>query len=143
MVLSFASSAVACAVCPSCHKNSLERRNGRVVFLPAHNRTPLVVYLWQVTIGMYDIFIEITEKCLGCRSDTQTLRQFVQSALRHPCHFRRKSLHMIFFFFEKALRDKERHVYIFNTGLFKSAVQFFLDVFPDGISRRLEDHTAS
>ena len=31
-VLSFASSAVAWKVCPSCHKNSEERRNGRVVF---------------------------------------------------------------------------------------------------------------
>ncbi len=32
IVISSASSAVACAVCPSCHKNSLVLKNGRVVF---------------------------------------------------------------------------------------------------------------
>ena len=45
-VLSSASSAVACAVCPSCHKNSLERRNGLVSF--SHLTTE---HHWLYTFG--------------------------------------------------------------------------------------------
>ena len=41
-VSSMASSAVAWMVCPSCHKNSRERKNGRVVF---SQRTTLTHWL--------------------------------------------------------------------------------------------------
>ena len=49
---------------------------------------------------------------------------------------------MILFLLEKTLRNKHRHVYIFHANLFKSSVQFLLDILPDRITGRFDDHTA-
>ena len=112
------------------------------LLLPAYHRTPLVVYLREVTVGVNNIFIKIAEQCLRCRSDAETLRQRVQSAVGYPCNLRCKSLHVILFFFEQTLRNKKRHVYILHAGLFESAVKLFLDILPDRIACRTDDHTS-
>ena len=49
---------------------------------------------------------------------------------------------MIFFFLQKALRNEERHIYILNSGFLKAAVQLMLDVLPDCITSRFDDHAA-
>lgn len=46
------------------------------------------------------------------------------------------------FLFEQTLRNKKRHVYILHAGLFESAVKLFLDILPDRIACRTDDHTS-
>ena len=97
-----------------------QKRTG--FLFPAYYRTPLVVHLWQITVRLDQIFIKIAEQCLRSRSDAQTLRQLIESAVSHPCDFRCKSFHMILLFFQKALRNKHRHIYILYACFFESAV---------------------
>ena len=41
------------------------KERSRLLF-PAHYRAPLVVYLGQISVGMDEVFVKITEKSLGC-----------------------------------------------------------------------------
>ena len=50
--------------------------------------------------------------------------------MSHPCNFRCKSFNMILFFLKKTFRDHNRKIYIFYTCLFKTCIQFLLDILP-------------
>ena len=43
---------------------------------------------------------------------------------------------------QEALRDKHRHIHILNAYFFETGIQILLDVFPNGITIWLNDHTA-
>ena len=53
--------------------------------------------------------------------------------MRHPCYLRRKSFHMILLFLQKAFRNQQGHINIFNALFFEFLVQNILNIFPDGI----------
>ena len=59
----------------------------------------------------------------------------------HPRNFWRKSLNMIFFLFQKALRYKHWHVHILYTCPLKCSVQLLLNLFPNRIACRFNNHT--
>ena len=117
-------------------------QEGSCGLLPAHDGAPLIVVLRQIPVGMDLIGIEITEQRLRSRTHAHALLQRLQSSVRHPCHLRRKSLHMVFLLLKQALRDKHGQIYVLHPGFLKSPVQLLLDIFPDGIACRLDDHTA-
>ena len=91
---------------------------------------------------MDQVLVKITEQCLGCGTHAKTLLKRLQPTMCHPCHLRRKALDMIFFLLQQTLGNEHRHVYIFHTGLLKTAVKLLLDILPDRIARGLDDHTA-
>ena len=49
---------------------------------------------------------------------------------------------MVLLLVEKALRDEHRHVDVLVSGLLEVAVEKALDVFPDRVAVRADDHTA-
>ena len=111
-------------------------------FFPADYRTPLIVNLRKISVGLDLLLIKIAEQSLRGRTHTETLLKRIQSAVSYPCNLRRKALYVILFFLKKRLRNKHRHVNILNACFFESSVQLILDVFPDGIAGRLDHHAA-
>ena len=110
--------------------------------LPTEYRTPLVIYLRKISVGMNLFLIEIAEQSLGSRTYTHTLLQRFQSAMGNPCYFRSKSFYMVFLFLKQTLRNQHRQIYILYPCLFESAVKFVLDVFPDCIASRFDYHAS-
>ena len=60
----------------------------------------------------------------------------------HPCHLRRKALHMVLLLLQKALWYEHRHVYILHACLFERRVKLLLKLLPDGIACGFDNHTA-
>ena len=112
------------------------------LFFPTYHRTPLVVQLWKITVRLNFILIKVTEKRLRRRTYTKSFLQWVETAIRYPCNFRCKSLHMILFSFEKTFWNKHWHIYIFHACLFKSTIQFMLDILPDRVTCRFKNHAS-
>ena len=110
--------------------------------LPSHNGAPLIVDFRKITIGMNIILIEIAEQRLRSRTHAHALLQLLQSAMCYPCNLRRKALYVILFLLKQALRNQHRKVYILHARLFETAVQLMLNVLPDCIACRFDDHAA-
>ena len=111
-------------------------------FLPANNRTPLIIYFWQISVRLNVFCIKITEQGLRCRTHTQSLLKRFQTAVSYPCNLRCKSFHMIFLFLKKTFRNKHRKIYILYPSLLESSVQLMLNIFPDCITGRFDDHAS-
>ena len=110
--------------------------------LPADHRTPLVIYLWQIPVGLDFIFVKITEQRLRGRTHAEPLLQRFKPAVCHPRNLRRKALHMVFLLLKQTLRYEHWHVYILHPGLFKCRVKLLLNLLPDGIACGFDNHTA-
>ena len=110
--------------------------------LPTDNGTPLIIYLWKISVGLDLFLVEIAEQSLRSRTHAKSLLQRIKAAMSHPCNLRSKTFYMIFLFIKKRLRDKDRHVNVLYTGFFKSAVKLMLDILPDCITCRFDRHTA-
>ena len=109
---------------------------------PTYYRTPLIIDLWQISVGLDVFLIKIAEQSLRSRTNAETLLQFIQSTMCYPRYFRCKSFYVIFFFLQKRFRNKHRHVHILHTCFFESAVQFMLDIFPNRITCRFDCHAS-
>ena len=112
------------------------------LLLPAHDRTPLVTYLRQITVRLHHILIIIAEKRLRRRPYAKPLLQGLHTAMRHPCHFRCKALHMVLLLIQEAFRNKHGQVDILHARRLKHIVHLLLDQLPDGITCRLKYHAS-
>ena len=117
-------------------------KEGSRFLFPAYHRTPLVIHLRQVAVGVDIVLIKIAEKRLRCGPHAQTLLQFRQTAVRHPGHLRCKTLHVILLFLKKALRDEHGHINIFYARLLEPLVQLLLDQLPDRVAVGFNRHTS-
>ena len=86
--------------------------------------------------------IEIAEQRFGGRAHAKPLLQRFRAAHRHPGHLRREAVDVVRFFLKQGFRNEHWHVDVLHAGLLKAAVQLFLDIFPERIARRLNDHEA-
>ena len=84
----------------------------------------------------------LTEKSLGCRTNAKPVLELFVSAVSYPRNFRRKAFNVVFFFLQKALGDKHRHADILVTQCLETSVKVFLNVLPDSVAIRSDDHTA-
>ena len=132
-----------CMCCMSLLPQELSGTKERTCcLLPADNGTPLIVYLWKVSVGLDLFLVEIAEQSLRSRAHAKSLLKRIKAAMSHPCNLRSKTFYMILLFIKKRLRDKDRHVNVLYTSLFKSAVKLMLDILPDRITCRFDRHTA-
>ena len=127
------------AFLPQKFRGAQERARG---FFPPNHIAPLVIELRQVTIGLNNVFIMLAKQGFRCRPHDQPLRQRSLSSDCNNGTFRRKALHMILFFLQKAFRDKHRHIDVFVSKLFESFIKIMLDVFPDCVAVRTDHHTS-
>lgn len=96
-----------------------------------------LLFLSFLTLNHRDRQLILEEICIYIQH-----LQRLQTTMCHPCYLRCESLNMILFLLEQALRDEQRHIYVLYTGLFKTAVKLLVDVLPDCVTCRFDDHAA-
>ena len=115
-VSSSASSAVSCAVWPSCQRNSVVRRNSRVTF---SQRTTLAHWLMRIGRSRHDCIhfayiVPMMASEVG-RID-QPLLELLGAALRDPRHLRREAFDVLRLLHQQALGDEQREVRVDVAG---------------------------
>ncbi|GFI57721.1 hypothetical protein IMSAG025_01161 [Muribaculaceae bacterium] len=113
----------------------------RLLF-PAHHAAPLIINPGQIPVGLDIPFIEIAEQGFRSRPYAHPLLQWVQSAMGHPCHFRGKTLHMVFFLLQQPLRYEHGHIHVLYACSLEHIVQLPLYQLPNRIPCRFDNHTA-
>ena len=103
-------------------------------FFPSYNGTPLIVQLGQISVGLDNFGIEITEQGFRSRTYTKSFFQLVHTTMCYPCNFRSKTFYVVFFLLKQTLGNKHGHVYIFHTSCLKHCIQVLLNIFPDCIT---------
>ena len=134
------SSAVSWQVWPSCQRNSVVRRNGRVTF---SQRTMLAHWLiehGQVAPGLDPLGVHVPDDGLRGRPDGQPFLELLLAADRHPGHLGREALDVLGLLLQEALGDEQREIGVDVAGGLDPAVQEPLDVLPDGVAVRADDH---
>ena len=91
---------------------------------------------------MDDIRIVLAEQRLGGRAHAKALLELFAAAVGDPRHLRRKALDMILFLLQKAFGDEHGHTDILVPRLLEHTVQNVLDILPDRIRIRADDHAA-
>ena len=109
---------------------------------PSYNVTPLIIKLRKVTVRMNYIFIVIAEKCFRGRTNYKALSELILSTHGNYCALGSKACNVILFLLQKALRDKHRHINVLVTELLEARVKIVLNVLPDSVAVRTDDHTA-
>ena len=102
--------------------------------LPAEHRTPLVIELGQVPVGVDDVFIVFTKQGLRGGPDTIALLKLLAAAVSDPGALRGEALHMVLLLLKKALRDEHGEVDVLMARLLKLGVHDALDVLPQSIA---------
>src|SRR6266496_3070792 len=115
----------------------------RRTFLPAHHIIPLIDQDRQITIALDPFRIAMTNDRLAGRTNSKRLFEFLAATTRHPCDFGGETLDVLGFALQETAWDKQWEVSIDNVSLFKTPVQVLLDVFPDGIAVRTNNHAAT
>lgn len=67
-------------------------------FLPTKNRAPLIPYFRKVSVRLNRLAPHVTEQCLRCRTDTESLLKRLRSAVCYPRYFRREPFDVVFSF---------------------------------------------
>ena len=127
------------ALLPEEFSGAEERAGG---LLPPYDGNPLVIELREVSPGVDCIGPVVTEQRLRGGADTEPLIEFLLAAHGDPGDFRGKTFDMVLLFLEQALGDEHGHADIDMAGLLELVVKDALDVLPDGISVRPDDHAA-
>ncbi len=138
-----ASASVACAVWPSCHRNSIVRRNGRVRF---SQRITFAHWLMRIGRSRYDCtqsayIVPIID--LGGRADRQALGQHFVAALRHPRHLWGEALDVLGLARQQRLGNQQRKIGVLVAGLFEAAVELGLQALPEAVPVRAQHDAAA
>ena len=111
-------------------------------FLPSHNRAPLVIKLWQISVCFNNFAVMLAKQGFGCWANTKSFVKLFVTANSYPSTFRGKALNMVLFLLEQAFGNKHRHINIFVTCFLKSSVKVSLDILPDSITVWTNNHTS-
>ena len=91
---------------------------------------------------MHDVAPVLAEERLGRRAHTQALRQLFAAAHRDPRALGREALDVVLLLLQQALGDQHRHGHVLVAGRLELAVEYLLDVLPDGVAIRAHDEQA-
>ena len=126
--------------------------------LPSNHICPLVYKYRKVSIRLNPVFISIPNNSLRSRSYDKLFLQFCfwiydkfwwifwvcfQTIVRNYSTFFSKSLCVFFFCFEQTFRNENREIGVLVSCLLKSSVELISHLFPNGVSIRLDNHTAA
>ena len=140
--LLLASASVSCAVCPSCQRNSVVRRNGRVTF---SQRTTFAHWLMRIGRSRHDwIHFAYIVPMIASEVGRTTSRSSSSSSppLRDPGDLRREALDVLGLLHQQALGNEQREVRVDVPGRLEPRVERLLDQLPDGVAVRTDDHAA-
>ena len=143
MTSASASSLVACAVWPSCQRNSRVRKNSFVALVS--QRTML--HHWLILSGKSrQLRIHLLNSGVHYGFAGGTNRQFLFkrriSALSNPCDFWSEACKVLSFLFEERFRNKHGEINVAVSCGFDFLVDNFLDFFPNCIGVWANNHAA-
>ena len=121
---------------------------------PTHHVCPLVDQQRQIAIALDPLAEHGTNDGFTGRTNDQrfiqlsrrlqsTLAVIFQTVMGDHCTFFGKAVHVLRFLFEEALGNEQWEIRIAVTGFFEPSIQITLDVLPDGVPPRLDDHAPS
>ena len=154
-VFSWASSELAWTVCPSCHRNSGRPQKHPRPQFPPHDVSPLVDKNRQVAVRLEPACKGRPDDRLAGRPHDERFFQLrrrgrlqatfairFQPMMRHDGALLGKPFDMLGLFFQKAHRNEQRKISILDPGRLEHRVELALDVLPDRVAPRLDDHAA-
>ena len=97
-------------VWPSCQRNSVVRRNGRVRFSQRTTFAHWLIEDGQVAVALHPLRVHIPDDRLGGRAHDQRLLKLLVAGARHPGDLRREPFDVLGLAFQEAARDEEREV---------------------------------
>ena len=122
-------------MCPSCQRNSVVRRNGRVTF---SQRTTFAHWLMSTGRSRHD-WIHFAYIVPMIASDVgridEPLLELLVAAPGDPGDLRRKALDVLRLLHQQALGDEQREVRVDVARRLEAPVELLLDQLPDGVSR--------
>src|SRR5260370_41827769 len=80
---------------------------------------------------------------LARRANSKRLFEFFAASTRHPCKFWSETLDMFRFFLDKTTWNEQWKVSIEYSSFFEASIHKSLNILPDSITIRSDDHTAS
>ena len=91
---------------------------------------------------MDDVSVVLTEEGLGGGADAEAVLQLLAAAHGDPGALGGEALHVVLLLLEQGLGDQNGQIHILMAGGLETAVQFVLDVLPDGIAiGTVDEHT--
>ena len=110
--------------------------------LPADHIGPLIDEHGQVAPRLHPPGVHRPDHHFGGRAHDQFLLEVLVAAARHPRHLRRESVDMFLLFHEQAFGNEQREIRVDVARRLESRVQEALDVLPDRVAVRTDDHAA-
>gem|GEM_PF-1819055 len=122
---------------------------------PTHDVAPLVDEQRQVFGRLNPARERVADNCLACRANDQRLlkfriwignqRTFVQreAMMGNDSTLLRKALHVLSLLLEKSQWYQEREIGVAVSGSLQQLVEPLLNIFPDGVSPRLDVHASA
>ena len=125
--------------------------------LPTHHVSPLVAEDRQVAVGINPVLIGVPDDSLrsgsndelllqtslGVNHHTRTVGVVLQTIVGHHSTLLGKALNMFSLSAEEALGNEQREVGVDVARLLEHFVKLALHLLPDGVTVRLDDHTAA
>ena len=110
--------------------------------LPTHDVRPLVHEDGKIAVRLDPLAVHRADDGLRSRADAEGLCKLFPARVRDNGDFGRKAFDVLRLLRHERHGDKEREVSVFMPRLLEALVELFLDVFPDGVSVRADDHRA-
>ncbi|MPM05252.1 hypothetical protein SDC9_51540 [bioreactor metagenome] len=110
--------------------------------LPAHDVRPLVDEDGKVSPGLDPFAVHVTDDRLRRGADHQGLLEDFSAGMGNHGALGSKSFHVLRFLFKEGVGNEEGKIGVHMAGFFKCFIEMMLDRFPQGVSRRADDHAA-
>ena len=117
---------------------SAEERAGG--FFPAHDVSPLIDQHGKVAVGLHPLGVHLADNRFAGRADNEFFRERNVADVRDERDFGSKALDVLGFFHKITVRYQHGEVSVGVTGRLKASVHFALDIFPDSVAVRANDH---
>ena len=117
-------------------------KEGTSGLFPSYDVCPLVDEHGQVAIALDPLCVHGANDGLGSWAHDKLLFERSVANMCDKRDFGRETFHVIRFFDKITIRNKHREIRVFVSRCFETSVELFLNVFPDLVTVRANDHRA-
>ena len=110
--------------------------------LPPDDVRPLVDEQGQIAVALHPLGVHVADDGLGSRAHDELLFKLRIADMRDKRDLGREAFHVLRLLHEVAQGDEHREIGILVPCRFETAVEFLLDVLPDLVAVRADDHRA-
>ncbi len=107
---------------------------------PPHHVRPLIHAHGQIAPAFHPLAVHGADDRFGSRAHAKRFLQFFPARMRDDGDFGREPFDVLRLFCHEAHGNKQREIGVFVSVILKTFVEFLLNIFPDRISVRADDH---